>query len=501
MRRDRTSGVFAHLTSLPGPHGIGDLGAGARTFLEWLDRADQSLWQFCPLGPTRGPHGHSPYAAASAFAGNPLLVDLRDLADRGYLEGDDLDGPAAADPGRVDYDAVAAFKRGRLRSAHERFRAGADEDARASFAAFRERESAWLADYALYAVLKDEQDGAPWYDWPADLAGRDADALAAARDAHAERIEYHAFVQWAFDEQWRALRAEAAERGVELVGDIPLYVAGDSADAWATPGAFQFGDEPGRPTAVAGVPPNPGDDGQRWGNPVYDWDALRERDYDWWVARLERLLSLVDLARIDHFKAFDEYWAIPADADDPAAGEWRPGPGADFFETVADALDLEPAALPFVAEDLGFLDEGVVALRDRFALPGMRVPQYADWCSEGSRDKPVNYPRDCVAYTATHDTDTAVGWYRDLPERQRECLHYALATDGEAIHWDLIEAVWDSDAVLALTTLPDLLGLGSDARFNTPGTTHGNWQWRVTDEQLDPELADRLAGVTAGMLR
>ena len=496
MQRERRSGVFLHLTSLPGPHGIGDLGDGAREFLDFLDRADQSLWQFCPVGPTTAAYGHSPYGSPSAFAGNPLLVDLTDLADRGYLDESDLDGPDGADPERVDYEAVAPFKRERLRRAHEGFRASAGDDQRAAFEAFRERESPWLADYALFAALKDAHGDAAWTDWPADLARRDPDALAAARETHAEAVEYHAFVQWVFDEQWRELRAAAADRGIDLVGDLPIYVAFDSADVWTTQAAFELGDD-GRPTAVAGVPPNPGDDGQRWGNPVYDWDHLRASDYEWWRRRLSRLLELVDVARIDHFKAFDEYWAIPADADDPAAGEWRPGPGADFFETVREDL----GGLPFVVEDLGFLDESMVALRDRFEFPGMRVPHYADWCAESDRYKPVSFPRQSVGYTSTHDTDTAVGWYESLPDEQREGLHYALATDGERIAWDLIEAVWDSEAALALTTVPDLLELGSEARFNTPGTAEGNWRWRVTAEQLDPDVAGELAGVTAATLR
>jgi len=499
MARQRTSGVFLHLTSLPGPDGIGDLGAGADAFLDFLDRAGQRYWQFCPLGPTSGVYGHSPYAADSAFAGNPLLVDLRDLADRGYLDESDLDGPDGGDPHTVAYDAVAAYKRDRLRRAHERFAASADEGARDSFEAFREREASWLADYTLYAALKEVHEGA-WTDWPAEIAHRDPDALADAREDHAEAVEYHAFVQWVFDDQWQALRAAAADRGIELVGDLPLYVAADSADVWASPETFELDDE-GRPAVVAGVPPNPGDDGQRWGNPVYDWDHLRETGYEWWLDRVRRLLSRVDVARIDHFKGFDEFWAIPADADSPAAGEWRDGPGAEFFEAVADDLDMAPDDLPFIAEDLGFIDEGVVALRDRFSIPGMRVPQYADWCSEDSRDKPVNYPRDAVAYTSTHDTDTAVGYYESLGDEQRDCLHYALATDGSEIHWSLIEAVWDSEANIAMTTMQDLLGLGSDARFNTPGTAEGNWRWRVTEAALTDDVATELAGITTATLR
>ncbi|MFB6151478.1 MAG: 4-alpha-glucanotransferase [Haloarculaceae archaeon] len=495
MSFDRQSGVFLHLTSLPGPHGIGDLGDGARTFLDFLDRADQSLWQFCPAGPTSGAHGHSPYTSPSAFAGNPLLVDLTDLAERGWLDDAALSG-APGNPREVEYDAVAAFKRDRLWDAFEAFEAAADEADRDALAAFRDRESAWLDDYALFATLKEVHDGERWSDWPADLAGRDPDALAAARENHAERVRYHEFVQWVFDEQWRDLRAAASDRGIGLVGDLPFYVAADSADVWANPRAFEL-DENGDPVAVAGVPPNPSDDGQRWGNPVYDWDALRESGYDWWLDRLDRLLSLVDVARIDHFKAFDEYWAIPADADDPGAGEWRPGPGADFFETVRSEL----GELPFVVEDLGFLDESMIELRDRFGFPGMRVPHYADWCREGHRYKPTVYPENCAAYTSTHDTNTAVAFYGNMSDEQRECLNYALATDGEGIAWDFVEAVWNSDADLAFTTVPDLLELGEDARFNTPGTARGNWRWRVTEAELDPDVADRLSGVTLATLR
>jgi 4-alpha-glucanotransferase len=496
MNVDRRSGVFLHLTSLPGPHGIGDLGEGARTFLDFLDRADQSLWQFCPVGPTSGAYGHSPYGADSAFAGNPLLIDPVDLADRGYLDDGAVESPDCADPDSVQYERVAAFKRDRLREAFEAFESNADDAARASFESFREREADWLDDYALFVALKSAHDGAAWTDWPADLTGRDPDALAAARENHAREVEFRGFVQWVFDDQWERLRAAATERGVDLVGDLPIYVAGDSADVWANPDVFQL-DESGEPSAVAGVPPNPGDEGQRWGNPVYDWDHLRETGYEWWLRRVEHLLSRVDLARIDHFKGFDEYWAVPADADHPGAGEWRSGPGAEFFEALRERVD----ELPFVVEDLGFLDESMVELRDRFGFPGMYVPQYADWCAEWDRYKPTNYPQKAVAYTSTHDTDTAVGYYERLGDEQRDCLRYALATDGEGIAWDLVGAVWDSDAALAFTTVQDLLELGSEARFNTPGTATGNWNWRVRASALDDGIADRLAGVTDVALR
>jgi len=492
MEFDRRSGVFLHLTSLPGPHGIGDLGAGARTFLAFLERADQSLWQFCPLGPTAGAHGHSPYSSYSTFAGNPLLIDLRDLADQGWLTGADLDPSTPFDDAAVAYDRVRAFKRDRLETAYERFRADAPVE---RLERFRADADDWLAEYALFAALKDEFDGAAWTEWPAALADRDPAALAEYRDRLAERVRYHAFVQWVFEEQWAQFRAAAADRGVSLVGDVPFYVALDSADVWANQAAFAL--ENGEPAVVAGVPPNPGDDGQRWGMPVYDWDHLEATDYAWWLARLDRLFELVDLARLDHFKAFDEYWGIPCDVADPAAGKWYPGPGHAFFEAVREAF----GEVPFIAEDLGFLDEGVVGLRDDFGIPGMRVPQYADWCAKRHRYKPACYPRDCVAYTATHDTDTVVGYYRGLDAEQRACLEYALGTDGSGIAWDFIDAVWNSEATLAVTTVPDLLERGSEARFNVPGTAAGNWRWRVGADELDDDVADRLAALTAATLR
>jgi 4-alpha-glucanotransferase len=496
MRFDRQSGVFCHLTSVPSPHGIGDLGAGARAFLDFLDCADQSLWQLCPLGPTVDVHGHSPYQSYSAFAGNPLLVDLRDLAERGLLDDAHLDPPEDLSPHEVRYGRIAAFKRDRLRTAFERFADGqgdADPDA---LAAFREREADWLADYALFAALKEAFDGRAWTEWPSGPKTREPEALAERRADLAEEIRYHAFVQWVFDEQRRALREYARDLSVGIVGDLPIYVAADSADVWAAPEAFQLTAER-EPAVVSGVPPNAGDAGQRWGNPLYDWDHLAATGYQWWLDRLERLFDFVDVARIDHFKGFDEYWAIPAESDDPAAGEWREGPGADFFETVRAEL----GDLPFVVENLGFLDEGVYDLRTRFDLPGMRVPQYADWCREGDMYQPMHYPVDCAGYTSTHDSDTVAGYYRDLPDRQRNCMHYNLQAGGEEINWDLIEAVWNSDAVLALTTLPDLLGLGSEARFNTPGTLEGNWSWRVTEDGLDSDVADRLAQITNATVR
>ncbi|WP_277555542.1 4-alpha-glucanotransferase [Halobaculum limi] len=497
MRFDRRSGVLLHPTAFPGDHGIGDLGAGARSFIDFLDRADQSVWQICPLGPTAGIHGHSPYQTYSGFAGNPLLVDLHDLVDRGYLDESDLD-TAGADfsPHEVHYDAAESFKLDRLRTAFERFRADGDADEHEAFADYREEESNWLADYTLFRALKREFGGDLWTNWPEDVRTRDPDTLATYRDELADEVAFRAFCQWVFDQQWSAVRAYANKRGIRILGDLPIYVALDSADVWAAPEAFDLTDD-NRPAAVAGVPPNTGDSGQRWGNPVYDWGRLAETGYEWWLDRLRRLFSMVEYARLDHFKGFDAFWAIPADSDDPAAGEWREGPGHDFFE----AVRAEFGDLPFVAEDLGFLDEGSVGLREAFDLPGMRVPQYADWCQQGHLYQPMHYPEDSVAYTSTHDSDTVVGYYEDLGGEQRDCLHYNLGTDGSDIAWDIIEAVWNSNSTLAMTTMQDLLRLDSHARFNTPGTGQGNWDWRVTDDGLDPDIADHLARVTDATVR
>lgn len=495
MRFDRASGVFLHLTSLPGPHGIGDLGEGAREFLSFLRTAEQDYWQFCPLGPTSAAHGNSPYQSFSAFAGNPLLISLDRLVDDGWLTDDDLQPVPEFDDHDVDYEAVGEYKRDKLRTAHERFRETATEEDRAALEQFRESEP-WLDDYALFRALKRKHDKVAWVDWPEPIRTRDPDALESAHKECSEEIEYRTLVQYWFDKQWQAFKTDAEEAGIKLVGDVPIYVGLDSADVWSSPEAFQLDDQ-NRPTAVAGVPPNAGDSGQRWGNPLYDWGRLADNDYDWWARRLGRLFEQVDVTRLDHFQGFLEYWAIPAEADDPAAGEWRDGPGAAFFE----AIEKQLGDLPFIAEDLGFPDAELQALMDRFGFPGMRVPQYADWCQGGNAHQPMHYPKNSVGYTSTHDTDTFEGYYSSMSDRQRECLHYNLGVDGDEINWSIIEAVWRSEAGLAFTTLQDLLGLDSHARFNTPGTAEGNWTWRVTSEGLDEEVAKKLGTMTAIEIR
>ncbi|MES3161386.1 MAG: 4-alpha-glucanotransferase [Halorubrum sp.] len=497
MTFDRSDGVFCHLTSLPGPYGIGDLGDGAATFLSFLGDAEVDYWQTCPVGPTIGAAGESPYQSPSAFAGNPLLIDLVGLVDDGLLTRDDLEPVPAFPTDRVDYPAVREYKQPLLRLAFERFDAGdGEQDPDAVLDDFREQEP-WVTEYALFRAISAARPEDTWVEWPEPLRTRDPDALTAAREEHAETIRFREFCQWTFDRQWAALRERAAAEGVELVGDVPIYVALDSADVWANPEAFQL-DETNRPTVVAGVPPNPGDDGQRWGNPVYDWERLGETDYDWWMRRFRRLFELADVARLDHFLGFVRYWGIPADADDPAAGDWYDGPGRALFEAVERAF----GDAPFIAEDLGFDDPQMDELMHEFGFPGMRVPQYADWCEGGNEYQPMNYPENVVGYTSTHDTDTWVGYYEDLPAEQRDCLQYNLGIgDEKPIEWAILDDVWGSEAVLAMTTVQDLLGLGSEARFNEPGTVEGNWEWRVERDALSEQLAGRLRELGAVHVR
>jgi 4-alpha-glucanotransferase len=499
MRFPRASGILLHPTSLPGRHGIGDLGSEAYAFVDFLAATGQRWWQILPLGPTG--YGNSPYQSTSSFAGNPLLIDVDNLVERGWLPRDcNLHDPLLpAD--HVDFDAVAVLKEGMLRLAFEGFRANGEDP---HFEEFIATNHTWLDDYVLYQALKDVHGGLPWYEWSDELITRDPQALASWREKLAEGIRYHEFVQFAFEVQWQRLRAACRERGLMLIGDLPIFVAHDSADVWANPELFYL-NERGQPLVVAGVPPDYfSETGQYWGNPLYRWDANAAEDYAWWAARLRYLLGRVDIVRIDHFRGFEAYWEIPSGSPTAASGKWVEGPGNNFFEALRRRL----GHLPLIAEDLGLITPGVEALRDEFALPGMRVLQFGFSADPGAeKHLPHRFVPHCVVYSGTHDNDTTLGWFTssDVATTQswaeiiaeRAFARRYVSTEGVGFHWDMIRLAMASTADTAIIPLQDILGLDSRARMNTPGQAEGNWRWRYQKGAIDQTVQDRLAELTA----
>ena len=485
----RSSGILLHPTSLPGLYGVGDLGPVAHWWVETLAAAGQSWWQILPLGPTG--KGNSPYQSFSAFAGNVLLLSPELLARDGLLTDHHLrDQHFPGD--HVDFDRVAPFKHAVVREAWDRFRGGKGPAAlRDEFDAFRAREADWLDDYALFTAVRAGLGGKDLTDWPADLLRRDPAAVAVVEREVADSAMMHRFGQFLFDRQWSALRKFAAEQGVRVIGDAPIFVSGDSADVWAHPDLFLL-DCDRRPAAVAGVPPDYfSPTGQHWGNPLYDWARMAETGYAWWVARLRRAFAQVDLIRLDHFRGFAAGWHIPAGDKTAANGRWVPGPGADLF----DRLVGEFGQLPLIAEDLGLITPDVHALRERYGLPGMRVVQFA----LGGPDNPYwphNYESNTVAYTGTHDNDTSAGWYAKLNDHDRRTVAAYLGRDVWSPAWDLIRLAWSSVAVLAVAPLQDVLELGTEGRMNVPGVADGNWRWRVRPEQFPHRVTERLAEMT-----
>ncbi|HTN52950.1 MAG TPA: 4-alpha-glucanotransferase [Anaeromyxobacter sp.] len=500
--RDRRSGILCHPTSLPGPHGAGDLGGAAHRFAGWLADAGQRLWQVLPLGPTG--FGDSPYQALSSLAGNPLLVSIEVLRNEGWLEAADLAGARAGDPGQADLEVTLAWKRERIARAARAFARSAGPDASAELEDFRAREAGWLEDWALFAVLKASHGGLPWTRWPRPLARRDPAALDAARARHAEAISAEVFAQWAFHRQWEALRDRCRALGITLLGDLPLYVAHDSAEVWARPGLFRL-DAAGEPTVVAGVPPDYfSATGQRWGNPLYDWEAIGREGYAFWIERVKGTLALVDRVRLDHFRGLEAYWEVPAASPTAAAGRWVRGPGADLLGALERAL----GPLPLVAENLGVITPEVEALRHRFRLPGMAILQFAFGNDpQGSSFLPHAHEPELVVYTGTHDNDTVRGWWEggagdsvrtaaDVAREKAFALEY-LGADGRDMPWTLIRTALASVADTAVIPLQDVLGLGSEARMNRPSTLGGNWRWRVREEALTAALAARLGRLAA----
>jgi 4-alpha-glucanotransferase len=494
----RSSGILLHPTSLPGRFGVGDLGPEAYRFADFLTAAGQSLWQVLPLGPTG--YGDSPYACFSAFAGNTLLISPERLADDHLIERDDLSAvPDFSDDERVDFDRAHDLKERLLLKAFARFKRTTDTGLRSAFLTFCERYASWLDDYALFRALKDRNGGVAWNEWDAQLVRRDAAALRRAREELHDEIEAQKFYQFLFFKQWFALKDYCNERGLKLIGDIPIFVAHDSADVWTNPDEFKL-DERGAPLVVAGVPPDYfSATGQLWGNPLYNWEKMRAEGFRWWIARVEATLQTVDIVRIDHFRGFAACWEIPGGDKTAERGRWVEAPGRELFAVIRQAL----GELPIIAEDLGVITPDVEALRDDFGFPGMRILQFAFGGDPSNQDLPHNYHRNVAVYTGTHDNDTTVGWYeseagagstRDAAQvaREREfCLKY-LHTDGRELHWDFIRTVFASVAGTAIVPLQDVLGLGTRARMNLPNSTSGNWAWRYKKGALTRALGERL---------
>ncbi len=486
MKFQRASGILLHPTSLAGPYGIGDLGPQAHGWVDFLAESGCGLWQVLPLGPTG--YGDSPYQCFSAFAGNPYLISPDLLWEDGWLDSQDLEQLPPLPDERVDYGAVIPLKLALLRRAYARFRAESRPETEKDFQAFRTSKSDWLDDFALFMTIKETQEGQPWVDWPAPLRDRHLEALAAFRQDHHDEIERQAFWQFLFFQQWEALREHAHEDEIQIIGDIPIFVAHDSADVWANRELFYLNDV-GQPTVVAGVPPDYfSPTGQRWGNPLYPWDIHAQDGYPWWLDRFQAVFSLVDIVRLDHFRGFSGYWEIPANEETAVEGEWAPGPGADFLQAVQESL----GSLPIIAEDLGEITPDVIELRDQFNLPGMKVLVFAFDSDAENEFLPHNYVPNCVVYTGTHDNDTVRGWYERSGESERDFARRYLARGGENISWDLIRAAWSSVAVFALAPMQDFLGLGNQARMNYPSKASGNWSWRMPPGTLSVSLQERV---------
>jgi 4-alpha-glucanotransferase len=486
----RRSGVLLHPSSLPGQWAIGDLGDEAHEFLDWLERAGQSLWQLLPLGPTGA--GNSPYGALSSFAGNPLLISPALLYREGLLAQSDLPDVAPQARGHVDFRVATEEKRGVLRHAWMNFRRlGGDFSERFEAFCSSGEQAFWLDDWTLFRALKDRFGDAAWADWDRELAFRDPAAIATARRELADELEFHAFVQWIFHRQWDALRSDAARRGITFVGDLPIYVAWDSADCWANRELFHLDDD-GHHTLVAGVPPDYfSRTGQRWGNPLYRWDRMKADGYAWWLHRLRTNLDFADVIRLDHFRGFASYWEIEATEETAVNGRWVPGPGTEFFEIVGRTL----GDLPLIAEDLGVITDEVTELLEATGLPGMKVLQFGFGAVDSSH-APHNHEPNSVVYTGTHDNDTSRGWFASAGHEERDRALAYLGGNEESIHWTMMRAAETSVARWAIIPTQDVLGLGTEARMNVPGVADGNWSWRARPEAFDEASAEMLEWVT-----
>lgn len=477
----RSSGVLLHPTSLPGHYGIGDLGDWAYHFVDWLVDNGQSIWQVLPLGPTS--YGDSPYQTLSAFAGNPNLISLDTLANDGLLTAADLAAVPDFPADHVDYGWIIGYHDELLTRAYHNFsKAENFSHYKAEYETWCSAHAYWLDDFVLFAAIKDSQGGQPWVNWPEGLALRDPLALEVFQQANGTRIAEHRMRQWLFHRQWMALKQYANDRGVRLFGDLPIFVAHDSADVWANPGLFHL-DEKGQPTVIAGVPPDYfSPTGQRWGNPLYRWDVMQGNGYRWWIQRFQAILSVVDYIRIDHFRGFEAYWEIPATEETAINGTWRPGPGMDFFSVVKREL----GDLPVIAEDLGVITAGVEALRDGFNLPGMKVLQFAWGGGPKNPFLPHNHIENCVVYSGTHDNNTTIGWWNEeVTDEVRGFIADYLGGEVHDAAWTFMVLGMRSPAHTFIMPMQDVMHLGKEARMNTPGNPAGNWTWRFTPEDMD----------------
>jgi 4-alpha-glucanotransferase len=486
MTFQRSAGIILHPSSLPGPDGIGDLGPEAYRWVNFLAESGCSLWQILPLGPTG--YGDSPYQCFSAFAGNPYLVSPTLLLDEGLLTREDLADRPDFPIDAVDFGPVIQWKLTLLDRAYKNDKNSPSQQRSAALEEFQQAQAYWLPDFALFMALKEAQGGGSWENWPAALRQRAPEALQKFQETHRDAIQRQIFRQFLFFRQWQSLRAYANQKGILIIGDAPIFVSYDSADAWSHPDHF-FLDEQGKPTVVAGVPPDYfSATGQLWGNPLYHWDFHRQTNFSWWIERIRATLQLYDIIRLDHFRGFAGYWEVPYGEPTAENGRWVPGPGIELFEAIREAL----GGLPIIAEDLGEITPDVIALRDNLNLPGMKVFQFAFSADSEDPFLPHNFISNCVAYTGTHDNDTSNGWYLSAPEVERDFIRRYLGRSGEDIAWDMIRAIWGSVADFALAPMQDILNMGTEGRMNYPGRLSGNWSWRMLPGAPSAALKERI---------
>ena len=490
----RKAGILVHPTSFPGPYGIGDLGPAAYRFLDFLKKAGQTLWQVLPLGPT-GAEG-SPYQSYSSFAGQTLLISPEKCVEYGLLEQSDLDHFYPVDGKRVDYSNILACKEPFFKKAFQTFLTLIDsqDPLTKEFKTFKRKQNYWLSDYSLFMALKKHFDGKSWHKWPKEIRRPDQKTKNRWKKELSDEILYEEFLQFIFYKQWFELKAYANEKGISIIGDIPIFVSDDSADVWASPELF-YVNKDGFPTVVSGVPPDYfSETGQLWGNPLYKWPAHKETGYAWWISRIKAQLALCDYLRIDHFRAFQDYWSIPAKAKTALEGKWKPGPREEFFEALQNALGED---LPIIAEDLGIITDEVRALRDKVGLPGMKILQFAFNGDPHNDYLPHSFQTtNCVCYSGTHDNNTTVGWYKEADEKTRDTVRCYMNTDGNRIHWDFIRTCYGTIAEKAIVPIQDIFGQDEQERMNVPGVPTGNWGYRFSEHLLTDELASHLLFIT-----